>query len=127
MNTNSTPPTRGLPKVILKQKETYTFWLTLHRKFPKVERLGIGNKIEQTFLSIFELTFQSAYLAPEQKIVSLGKTISRLDILKFFIQLAWESKLISTEQNIGLSEKLEETGRQLGAWKKGLEAKLPPK
>jgi hypothetical protein len=46
--------------------------------------------------------------------------------LKFFIQLAWENKLISTEQNIELSKNLEEIGRQLGGWKKGLETKLPP-
>jgi len=57
----------------------------------------------------------------------LGKAISKLDILKFFIQLAWENKLISTDQHIELSQNLEEIGRQLGGWKKGLEAKLPSK
>jgi hypothetical protein len=99
----------------------------LHRDFPRVERLGIGQKIENLFLSVLELTFYSSYLPPEHKIIMLGKTISRLDILKFFIQLSWENKLISTEQHIELSQKLEEIGRQLGGWKKGLETKLPPK
>jgi len=113
-----------LPQAILKEKESYALWQKLHRDFPRVERLGIGQKIENLFLSVLELTFCSAYLPPEPKIIMLGKTISRLDILKFFIQLAWENKLISTEQHIELSQKLEEIGRQLGAWKKGLETKL---
>ena len=88
--------------------------------------MGIGQKIENTFLSLLELTFASAYLALEQKIMMLAKTISKLDILKFFIQLSWENKLISTDQHVELSQKLEEIGRQLGGWKKGLETKLPP-
>ena len=125
MNTNFTP--RGLPQVILKEKESYTLWQKLHRDFPRAERLGIGQKIENLFLSVLELTFSSAYLPPEPKIIMLDKVISRLDVLKFFIQMSWENKLISTEQHIELSSKLEEIGRQLGAWKKGLETKLPPK
>ncbi len=116
---------RELPSVILKQKDAYVLWLKLHRDFPKVERLGIGQKIEQSFLAVLEYTFTSAYLPPNQKIVLLGKTISRLDVLKFFLQLAWESKLIPTEKYADLSERLEEIGRMLGGWRKGLLNKTP--
>ena len=86
----------------------------------------MGQKIEQSFLIVLEYTFTAAYLPPASKIVLLGKTISKLDVLKFFIQLAWESKLISTGKFADLSERLEEIGRMLGGWKKGLEAKLSP-
>ena len=40
------------------------------------------------------------------------------------MQLAWENKLIKTEKYAGLSSELEEVGRMLGGWKKGLEQKL---
>ncbi|HBR79487.1 MAG TPA: hypothetical protein DEA46_03625 [Candidatus Moranbacteria bacterium] len=64
----------------------------------------------------------------EQKVILLGKIISRLDILKFFSQLAWENKLIHNDKYIELSEKLEEIGRMLGGWRKGLlEKKTPAK
>jgi len=109
--------------VVRKEKEAYQFWLALHRNFPKVERLGIGQKIEHSFLAVLEMTFAAAYLPPEQKIVLLGKTKSRLDILKFFAQLAWETKLISDDKYLGLSARLEEIGRMIGGWKKGLEKK----
>jgi len=119
------PPPPTLPVVIQKEKEAYQYWLALHRNFPRVERFGIGQKIEQSFLALLELTFIAAYLPPEQKIILLGKTISRLDILKFFVQLAWESKLIPNDKYLELSTKLEEIGRMLGGWKRGLEKKTP--
>ncbi|MEK7464079.1 MAG: four helix bundle protein [Patescibacteria group bacterium] len=51
----------------------------------------------------------------------LGKVISRLDTLKFFTQLAWEGKLIPNEKYVELSKKLEEIGKMLGGWRKGLQ------
>lgn len=87
----------------------------------------MGQKIEQTFLDTLELTFTAAYLPPEQKIIMLGKTISRLDIVKFFIQIAWENKLIPQDKFIVLSQKLDEIGRMLGGWRKGLLSKTPAK
>jgi hypothetical protein len=105
----------------LKQKEAYNVWLALHRNFPKVERFGLGQKIESAFLDILENSFSCVYLPPEPKIQLLGKTISRLDVLKFFSQLAWESKLIPTEKYAELSERLEEIGKMLGGWRKGLQ------
>ncbi len=118
------PPPREAPKVLVKEKEVYKYWVTLHRDFPKVERFGIGQKIEQSFLDLLELTFTSVYLAPEQKIVLLGRTIAKMDNLKFFMQLAWEAKLIPTDKFAKISLDLEEIGRMLGGWRKGLQEKI---
>lgn len=106
--------------VIIKEKEAYQYWLALHRDFPKTERYNLGQKIDWLFLEVLELSFSASYLPPDQKIILLGKTISRLDILKFFLQLAWENKLIPTNKYAELSKMLEEIGRMLGGWKKGL-------
>ncbi len=120
-------PPPNSPVVILKEKEAYQYWLALHRNFPKPERFGLGQKIDQLFFEVLELSFTASYLPPEQKIILLGKTISRLDILKFFVQITWENKLISTNKYVELSTKLEEIGRMLGGWKKGLlQKKLSP-
>ncbi len=114
------------PIVISKEKEAYQYWQALHRNFPRTERFSLGQKISQTFIEILELTFIASYLSPEQKIVLLAKASSRLDILKFFIQLAWESKLIPTEKYAEFSKKLEEIGRMIGGWRKGLLQKKTP-
>src|SRR3972149_9969719 len=108
-----TPP-QTLPAVISREKEAYRFWLSLHRNFPKTERYGLGRRIDQLFLEVLELSFTAYYLPPESKIILLGKAISRLDILKFFLQLAWENKLVPIEKYVELSRRLEEIGRMLG-------------
>jgi hypothetical protein len=120
------PPPTGLPLVIQKEKEAYWFWLVLHRDFPKIERFNLGQKISLSFIELLELTFLASFLPPEQKIIELRKIISRLDILKFFLQLAWENKFISNDKYIELSKRLEEIGRQLGAWRNGLLKKKTP-
>ncbi len=120
--TIKSPPPRETPTVILKEKEAYNFWLVLHRDFPRTERFGIGQRIENIFLDILESSFLCIYLQPETKIVLLGKIISKMDILKFFVQLAWESKIIPTEKHIILSSKLEEIGKMFGGWRKGLQS-----
>ena len=122
--TGKPPP--NVPVVITKEKEAYQCWIPIHRDFPRTERFGLGIRIENAFLDMLELSFAAVYLPLEPKILALGKTISKLDTLKFFMQLAWESRLIPTLKYTMLSEKLEEIGRMLGGWRKGLLEKLPP-
>ena len=112
--------------MISKGKEAYQYWLAVQKNLPKIERFGIGQKIDLIFLNILELTYSASYLPPPQKAIELGKVISRLNILKFFLQIAWENKFIHTDKYAGLSEKLEEIGRMLGGWRKGLLKKLSP-
>lgn len=73
-----------------------------------------------------ELSFTASYLPIDPKIIILGKILNRLDILKFFSQLAWENKLIPNDKYIELSERLLEIGRMLGGWRKGLLEKKTP-
>ena len=111
--------------MILKEKEVYQAWVSIHKDFPRVERLGIGARIESLFLDVLELTFASAYLSTEQKIPVLGRAIAKTDLLKFFLQLAWEGRLIHSERYIPLAGQLEEIGRMLGGWRRGSISKTP--
>ena len=86
----------------------------------------MGGKIEDYFLGLLENIFISIYLPPGTKISRLIIAISKLDGIKFFLQIAWENKCIPSEKYSTLSEQLEEIGRMLGGWKKGLEKKTPP-
>ena len=65
------------------------------------------------------------YLASDQKMLMLSKTIAKLDKLKFFMQIAWENKLIPEDKYAQISLDLEGIGQQLGAWRKGLQTKTP--
>ena len=95
--------------------------MKIQRNFPKVERLGLGIKIDQNFLAVLDYTFTSAYLPRNMKSATLSKAISRLDMVKFFLQLAWEIKLVTNEKYIELADSLESIGKDLGSWRKSLE------
>jgi len=87
--------------------------------------MGLGRKIEDAFLELLETTYTLSYLPPEDKVVHLSQANTKLDLIKFFTQMAWENKLIATDKYSILLSKLEEIGRQLGSWRKGLQSKLP--
>ncbi len=55
----------------------------------------------------------------------LARAIAKLDRVKFFTQLTWEGRFITTEKYSELTLKLEEASRQLLAWKIGLQKKTP--
>ncbi len=69
--------------------------------------------------------FCLSYLPLEHKIPLLNRAVTKFDVVKFFAQLAWENKLIPTAKYSDFLSRLEEIGRQLGGWKKGLLTKTP--
>lgn len=109
----------------MKGKTAYEHWLVLHRNFPTPERFGLGNRIDSSFLDLLENIFGCIYLSPSEKIHKLSEAITTLDRVRFLTQIAWENKLIAHKSYSSLSEEMEEVGRQLGGWRRGLLTKTP--
>ena len=82
-------------------------------------------KIDGLLLDTLELLFVASYLGKGEKLPLLHRAQSKLDILKFFLQIGWELKVLDTKKYAELSQALEEIGRMLGGWKRGLESKTP--
>lgn len=127
--TKSTPPaTIQQPKlipVVLKLKDIYRVWQEYLTSFPKQNRYTLGNKIDEVFLLAIEYCFLASYASKETKLIHLERCISRVDLLKLLLQLAWEIRALDTKKYTTLGEQLQEVGRMLGGWKKGLESKTP--
>lgn len=85
---------------------------------PKIARYGLGAKIEQSFISTLEMVHQAIFASADKKYILIEGAIIRLDTLSFFLQIAWENKLIPEVKYIALAEKLHEVGKNLGGWKK---------
>lgn len=119
-----TPPPQ-IPKVLVQAKSAYSFWLSLIPHIPKTSRYTLGGKIDAVFLELIETIFHAAYANPEEKKKLLEISIAKLDVLKLLLQVAWENKLVATEKYAELSKKLQEIGRMLGGWRRGL-ITLPP-
>jgi len=68
----------------------------------------------------------ASHSSREQKLLFLQKAGIKLDILKFFLQVAWEIKSIDNKKYIILSDNLNEVGRMLGGWNRQFNQKTPP-
>ncbi|MEI6346223.1 MAG: four helix bundle protein [bacterium] len=96
-------------------------WLNIIGHIAKGQRYTIGNRIENKFLDLLEVSYIAYFTPKERKVAKLSDCILLLDTLKFLIHTTWEARIISHKQYAEIAEKLEEVGRMLGGWKKRLE------
>ena len=106
--------------VLEKAKAMYKQWMEIHRNMERVARFGIGNKIDALFLEILELLRKSVYSPLNKKVFLIEQALEKIDSLRFFFQLAWETQLVSSKQYISLGNEIENLGKMVGGWKKGL-------
>lgn len=111
-----TPPPTGFISIIQKFLEVYKIWDEFRNHFPKKSRHTLGTKIDSLFLDTIELLFIASYLSKPEKIIYLRKASGKLDLLKFFLQIAWEIKSLDNKRYVALSEHLGEIGQMLGGW-----------
>lgn len=85
-------------------------------------RLWIVNLkfIDCLFLETIEAIIKASHSDKLEKIISLKTASTKLDMLKFFLQLSWEIKALDNKKYITISEKLNEIGKMLGGWIKAL-------
>jgi hypothetical protein len=103
----------------------YKLWQGYRNDFPKSLRYTLGEKIDRLFIGILECLFIASYQNPNEKLATLFLAIRKTDLLKFFLRVAWELQALDNKKYSLISERIDEYGRMLGGWKKGLESKTP--
>ena len=127
MNTPREQAKSNFPPVIVRLKEVYKRWILIERNLPKCERFGLGQKIDFLFTDLLDILQKSSFSPVETKITLLGQSLLIIDSLRFFIQLCWELKLIPSKQFTLIGQEIEEIGRMIGGWRKGLITKTSAK
>lgn len=95
----------------------------IHRNVERTARFGLGLKFDNSFLDLLELLRKAIYTPIDKKIVLLDLAIDKTDAIKFFLQILWENKLIANKQYLLLETDIQNLGRMIGGWKKGLISK----
>jgi hypothetical protein len=90
------------------------------------ERFGIGDRLDRLWLDLLDAVRKAAYATPIEKIPALNTALREIDAVRFFLQIAWESGLMAQSHFISLASDIEEIGRMVGGWKRGLIAKTSP-
>ena len=94
----------------------YKLWHEILPNFSRDSRNTLGTKIDSLFLEVIENTIKAGYSDKAEKDIFLKRASVKLDLLKFFLQIAWEIKSLDDKKYINLSEKLLEVGKMLGGW-----------
>jgi len=113
------PQTFGL-KLIGELVAIYKFWHGFFPHFPKDSRHTLGAKIDFSLLDATELIIRASYSNKVEKLISLKRASFKIDLLKFFLQVAWEIKSLDNKRYIFLSEKVNDAGKMLGGWIRSL-------
>ncbi len=110
--------------ILQKCTDAYKLWHGFLTDFPRLSRHTLGAKIDNLFTDTVELILLAGYASKPQKTVLVQRASTKLDALKFFLQVAWELKVLDNKKYLRLSEPLAEVGKMLGGWRKQLQ--LPP-
>jgi len=105
---------------VQKLVNAYKLWHEFLPHFPKTSRYTLGSKIDSLFIETTESVIKAFHSGKGEKLIYLIQASVKLDLLKFFLQIAWEIKALDNKKYIRLSEKLDEIGRMLGGWLKSL-------
>ncbi|MCX6808661.1 MAG: four helix bundle protein [Candidatus Berkelbacteria bacterium] len=110
----------NFPPVIERLKSAYKQWILIERNLPKCERFGIGQKVDNLFTDLLDLLQKASFAPMDLKISLLSQALSTIDSLRFFIQLCWELKLIPANQFTQIGGEIEDIGKMVGGWRRGL-------
>lgn len=103
--------------------KAYKLWQDSLQHFPKTSRYTLGSKIDDCFVETIEFIFLASVTPREKKLLYIERGITKFDLLKFFLQLAWEVKALDTKKYAMLMEPLNSIGKMLGGWYKNCLAK----
>ena len=106
--------------------EVYDLILLLYqvvRGFPKSQQFVLGQRIEQTAVSI--LAGIVAANSSPGKLPHLREVSVEVEKLRVFIRLAKDLRFVSFSKYEALSERVDTVGRMLGGWTKWAAAREP--
>jgi hypothetical protein len=106
--------------IIQKIYDFYQLFYVQIDHLPKKSRVVLTPKIEKQILKLLELSAKAAAEKPDNKTKYLNEASSCLDLLKIYIRLLYDLKLINQSKNIELQTVLQEIGRMLGGWIKSV-------
>jgi hypothetical protein len=100
----------------------------LRSSVPRQDRYALWQRCENLLLEILEGILLAGSLRKGQKLEPLEKVSIKLNVLRIFLRLAKDVKVIDLKKYAQIEEIVDEVGRMLGGWIKSEKelAKAPP-
>jgi hypothetical protein len=120
------PPAAQAPLVLVKTRAAYQAWHDNLLHLKRIDRYTIGEKVDDIFTTLLELIYRSSFASDKfEKHSLVSQAIAKSDLLKFFLQISWEHKIITHKTYANLIIAIDEIGKMLGGWKRSLDNKTP--
>jgi hypothetical protein len=114
-NYSFNPPPTLLP-ILQRIKNTYILWYQYYLIIPKTHRYSLGQRIDNLFVDTIEAITTASFFSKEEKPPYVRLAIKKVDTLKIFLMILWETKSLDDKKYITLSLKIDEIGKMLGGW-----------
>ncbi len=112
--------------IFKKAYELYKEFYACLKNYPKSDRYSLGQKCEITISEVIELLLLASEQYKQDKNLTLQKASVKLNILRVFIRLSHELKLLDKKKYILLQAYIDEVGRMLGGWIKSTREQKSP-
>ena len=110
-------------------KKTYDLYKTFYGyrdTITKQDRYTIWQRTENLILDILESILFASQVYKAEKIAALEKASSKLSMLRVFVRLMKETKVLDNKKYTALQQPIDEIGRMLGGWIRSQRAEFSP-
>jgi len=102
-------------------------WYEYYQTLPKTHRHSLGQRIDSLFVEIIEALATASFLSRQDKLPYVRLAIRKVDTLKIFLMILWETKSLDNKKYIALSAKIDEIGKMVGGWHGQLQKQNSPR
>jgi len=102
--------------IFKKTYELYKEFYGLRNNIPKQDRFAIWQRCGNLILEILEYILNASQLPRIEKLSTLQRASGKLNLLRVFIRLCRDTKVLDNKKYIQLEQIVDEIGRMLGGW-----------
>lgn len=106
--------------ILRKAYELYKAFYQYSINFPKKDKFGAAQKCENAILELIEKIIRASKSAKQNKVLILYDASVKLDVLKIFVRLLKDLKILDLKKYTILQQQVHEIGKMLGGWIKSV-------
>ncbi len=92
----------------------------------KAERYTIWQRVDTTCIDLIELVISASNRQKAEKLPSLEEASIKLNLLRIFVRMAKDTKVIDPKKYLAMQVLMDEIGRMLGGWIRASKTSPPP-
>jgi hypothetical protein len=106
--------------ILRRAYELYKTFHGLRSVVSKADRYTLWQRAENLILDIIESILLASHLSKSEKLPHLERVSAKLNVLRIFLRLTKDTKLLDLKKCLLLQEIVDEIGRMLGGWMKSI-------